>query len=160
MQPTNDGTGDDGNGRPVLAATITSVPTSDVVGGKKRSREAASSTRNVKAQTKSKNRAKLPHSTVHETSEEAGTTAQPRVLRRSNRRATTADEGTFEGINRGIEAEQEADDDFMSADEEDGPPVDDGDGVDLDEEGNKSIVTKRAQHGLRPENHLMNVSRL
>lgn len=131
----NDVTGDDGNGHPVLAATTTSVPTSQVVGGKKRSREAASSIRNVRAQSRSKKQVKLSHSTVHETSEEASTTAQPRVVRTSTRRGTTkAHEGTFEGTSRGIEAEEEADDDFMPVVEEDGPPVSDGDD-DHDEDG-------------------------
>jgi len=54
VQPTNDVTGDDGNGSPVLAATTTEIPTSEVLGGKKRLREAASSTHNVRAQTRSK----------------------------------------------------------------------------------------------------------
>ena len=47
--------------------TTTEIPTSEVVvvGGKKRSQ-------NARAQTRSKKCAKLTHSTVHETSEEAG----------------------------------------------------------------------------------------
>ena len=142
VQPNNDVRSDDGNGSPVLAATTTSVSTSEVLGGKKRSREAASSTRNVTAQTRSKKRAKLPHS---DTSEEAGTTAQPRVVRRSARRATAkAHKGTVQGTSRGIETEEEADDDFMPADEGDGPPVDDDD-ADHDEDNNTSIVAERAQ---------------
>ena len=149
LQPTNDGTGDDGNGSPVLAATssTTAVTASEVVGGKKRLREATSSTRNTRAQTRSTKRAKLPNSTLHGTSEVAGTTAQPRVLRRSTRRtATKACEGTFEGTSRGIEAEEEANDEFMPVVEEDGPTVDDGDD-DLDEDGNRSIVSERPQQG-------------
>jgi len=145
VQPTNDGTS---NGIAVMPPA-TAIPTSAVAvaGGKKRSRvrEAASSNgrrlpRNEMARTSSKKRAKLPHSTstVHDTSEEVGTsTAQPRVLRRSTRRTTNkACEGTFEGTRRGIEAEEESDDDFMPVDEEDGPPDDDGD-YDHDEDGKK-----------------------
>jgi len=146
VQPTNDGTGDDGCGSPVLAETTTAVPTSEVVAGKKRLREAVSSTRNARLQTSSKKRAKLPHSTVHETSEVSGTTAQPRVVRRSARRTTTKDrEGTFEGAIMGIGAE-EADDNCMPSREEDGSPLDDGDS-DHDEDGENSIVPKRAQQG-------------
>jgi len=119
VQLTNDVvTGDDGNGSPVIAATTTEIPTSEVLGGKKRSREAASSTLNVMAQTRSKKRAKFPHSTstVHDTSEEAGTTSQPRVVRRARRAMTKAHEGTFGGSRRGMEG-------FMPVVEEDGPPV-------------------------------------
>ena len=64
----------------------------------------------MRAQTRSKKRAKLTpslatHSTVHETSEEAGTsTAQPGVLRRSTIRAMAkAHEGAFEGTVHGGE---------------------------------------------------------
>ena len=107
MQHNNDVTGDDGNASPVLTATA--IPTSEVVGGKKRSREAESST----STRRSKKRVKLPHSTVHETSEEAGAPAQTPVVRRCARRASTnARARTFEGTSRGIEAE-EADDDCM-----------------------------------------------
>jgi len=168
VQPTNDGTS---NGIAVMPPA-TAIPTSAVAmvaEGKKRSRvrEAASSNgrrspRNAMTRTSSKKRAKLPHSTstVHDTSEEVGTsTAQPRVLRRSTRRTTNkACEGTFEGTRRGIEAEEESDDDFMPVDEEDGPPDDDGDydhdgppdddgDYDHDEDGYKSIVAECTQHG-------------
>jgi len=150
VQPTNDGTGDDGNGSLVIAPTKTSVPTADIAGGKKRSRDAASSTRNVRAQTRSKKEAKLSHSTVHATSEETDTTAQPRVVRRSARRAATkVYEGAFEGTSRGIEMEEEADDEFMPVVKEDGPPVDDGDN-DHDEDGNKIIVAECAQQVRSP----------
>jgi len=138
VQPNNDGTGDDRNVSPRLAATA--IPTSEVVGGKKRSREAASSSR------RSKKRVKLPHSTVHATSEEAGTSSQTLVVRRSARRAPImARERTFEGASRGIEAE-EADDNCMPSREEDESPLDDGDS-DHDEDGEKGIVAKRAQLG-------------
>ena len=99
LQSTNDGTGDDGNGSPVRvrAATTTEIPTSEVLGGKGRSCEAASSTHHVRVQTRSKKRAKLPHSTVHETSEVAGTTVHPHVVRRSVTRATAkAHDETFD----------------------------------------------------------------
>jgi len=144
VQPANDGTGDDGHASLVVAATTTEIPTSEVVGGKKRSQ-------NVRAETRSKKRAKLTHSTVHETSEESCTTSQPRVVRRSLRRATTkALEETFEGTSRGIEAEEETDDDVMPAVEEDGPPVDDGDD-DHDEDDERIIVAERVQQ-VRPAN--------
>ena len=147
VQLTNDVvTGDDGNGSPVIAATTTEIPTSEVLGGKKRSREAASSTLNVMAQTRSKKRAKLPYSTstLHDTSEVAGTAAQPRVVRRSSRRALAkAREGTFEGTSAESEVE-ETDGDFMPVDEENGPPLDDGDD-DHDEDGNKIIVAESDQ---------------
>ena len=149
VQPVNDGAGDDRIESPALPATATSVPTSEVAGGKKRSREAKSSTRNERVQTRSKKRAKLPHSTstVHATSEEAGTTAHPRVVRRSGRRAMTkARKGTFEGTRRGIEADEEADDDFTPVVEEDGPPVDDVHD-DHDEDVNMSMLAERAQQG-------------
>ena len=92
MQPTNDGNGDDGYGSPVMPAA--SIPASKVTRSKKRSREAASSIerrdpRNARTQTRSKKRAKGPHSALHETSEVAGTTAQTPVVRRSSRSATT-----------------------------------------------------------------------
>ena len=130
VQPTNDVTGDDGNVSPGLAATA--IPTSEVVGGKKRSREAESSSR------RSNKRVNLPHSTVHATSEEAGTSSQPRKVRRSARRATTkALERSFEGTSSGIEAE-EADDNCMPSHIEDGSPLDDGE---------KCIVAKRSRQG-------------
>ena len=50
VQPNNDVTGDHGNASPVLAATA--IPTSEVVGGKKRSREAESSSRRSKKRVK------------------------------------------------------------------------------------------------------------
>jgi len=145
VQPTNDVTGDDGTVSPVLAATT--IPTSEVAGGKKRSRaDATSSTRNTRAQTTSKKRAKLPDSTLYETSEVAGTTAQTPELRMSARRASTnAHEGTFEGTSRVIEAEEEADDACMPIHEEDGSPLDDGDD-DHGEDG-KKVIIKRAQQG-------------
>jgi len=150
LQPINDGTGDNGYGNPEMSAT--SIPASKMDRSKKRPRETVSSVerrgpRNGRLQTSSKKRAKLPHSTLHETSEEAGNTAQPRVVRRSVRRAATkAREGIFEGTSRGIEAEEEAYDDFKPVEpvEEDGSPVDDGDD-DHDEDGNKSKVAERAQ---------------
>jgi len=148
VQPTNDVTGDDGNVIPVLVATTTAVPTSEVLGGKKRSRKAASSTHNVTVQARSTKRAKLPYSTstLHETAEEAGTTAQPRVVRMSARRASTkAHKGIFQGTSRGIEAEEEADDDFMPVVEEDGPPVDHGGTDNDDENDNKIIVAESDQ---------------
>jgi len=143
VHPINDVTGDHGNG--ILAATATEIPTSAVVGGKKRSCEAASSTHNLRTQTMSKKKNKLSHSTE----EEAGTTARPRVVTRAARRATAkAHEGTFEGTSRGIEAEEEANDDFIPVHvvEEDGPPLDNDD-TDHDEDGNKSIVAERDQQG-------------
>jgi len=143
VQPSNNVTSDDGNGSPVLAATT--IPTSEGAGGKKRSRDATSSTRNTRAQTRSKKRAKLPHSSLYETAEVAGTTSQTPVLRRSARRASTnPHEGTFEGTSRVIEAEEEADDDCMPIHEEDGSPLDNGDD-DHGEDGKKIIVAKRAQ---------------
>jgi len=137
VQPTNNVNGDDGNASPVLAATATAIPTSEVTGGKKRSRDAAASTR------RSKKRVKRPHST----SEVAGTTVKPRVVRRSTRRTTPkAHERTIEGTSRGIEAE-EADDDLMPINEEDGSPLDDGDDDHDDEDGKHGIVAKRSQQG-------------
>jgi len=149
VQPTNDVTGDDGHGSRVLAASTTEIPTSEVLGGKKRSREAASSTLNVTVQARSTKRAKLPYSTstLYDTSEETGTTSQPCEVRSSARRATTkAHEATFEGTSRGIEAEEEVDDDCMPVVEEDRPPAGDGDG-DYRDEDYKGIVAKRAQQG-------------
>jgi len=139
VQPNNDVTGDDGNVSPGLAATA--IPTSEVVGGKKRSREAESSSR------RSNKRVKLPHSKVHATSEEAGTSSQTPVLRKSVRRATTkAHARTFEGTSTGIE-EEEADDNCMPSREEDGSPLDDGDDDHHAEDREKGIVAKRAQQG-------------
>ena len=137
VQPNNDVTGNDGNGSPVLAATATAVTP---VGGKKRSRESASSTRNTRAQTRSTKQAKLSHSTLHEASEVAGTTiAQPRVVRRSAMRTTTkAREGTFGGTGMGIEAEEEP------VVEEDVTWLDDGDD-DHDEDSNTTIVAEHDQ---------------
>jgi len=128
VQPNNDVTGDAGNLSPVMAAsTATAIPTSEVTGGKKRSRDATASTR------RSKKRVKGPHST----SEEAGTTAQPRLLRRSARRTTTeAHEGIFEVTSRGIGA------DFMPIHEEDGLPLDDGHDDHADEDVKQGIVAK------------------
>jgi len=126
VQPNNDVTGNDGNGSPVLAATTTAVTP---VGGKKRSRESASSTRNTRTQTRSTKQAKLSHSTLHKASEVAGTTiAQPRVVRRS-----------FEGTGMGIEAEEEP------VVEEDVTSLDDGDDDHDDEDGNTIIVAEHDQ---------------
>jgi len=142
VQPNNDVTGDDGNASPVLAAIAIAIPTSEVTGGKKRSRDAAAA-----PTRRSKKRVKRPHST----SEVAGTTAQPRAVSMSTRRTTPkACEGTFEGTNRGIEAE-EADDDLMPIHEEDGSPLDDGDDDHDDEDGKQGIAAKRDQQG-RPAN--------
>jgi len=146
VQPNNDVTGGDWNLCAVLAATTTAIPTSEVAEGKKRSREATSSTRNARLPTSSKKRVKLPHSTVQATSEEAGTTAQSPVLRRSARSAKTkAREGTFEGTIRGIGAE-EADADLMPVVEEEESPLDDGND-DNDEDERQGMVAKRAQQG-------------
>ena len=143
VQPTNDITGDDGKGSPVLTATTSEIPTSEAVGGKKRSREATYSTRNASLPTRSKKRSKLPHSRVHETSEEAGITAHPRAMRRSLRRAPTkARELTFEGIRAGSEVE-EGDGDLMTVVEEE-LPLDYGD-ADDDEDGRQGIVAKIGQ---------------
>ena len=70
--------------------TTTEIPTSEVVvvGGKKRSQ-------NARAQTRSKKCAKLTHTTVHETSEEAGRHYSAATSRR--RPMTKAHEGAFEG---------------------------------------------------------------
>jgi len=153
VQPNNDVTGDDGNVSPVLAAAIPAIPTSEVVGGKKRSRETASSVeriypRNAMLQTRSKKRSKRSHSTLHETPEVVGTTAQTPVVRRSSRSATTnkAREGTFEGARAGSEVpvSEETDGDFMPVDDEDGPPLNDRD-ADHDEDGNDSMLEKCAQ---------------
>jgi len=136
VQPNNDVTGHDVNVSPLLAATA--IPISEVVGGKKRSREAASSSR------RSNKRVNLPHSTVHATSEEAGTSSQTPLVRRSATGATIkAHARPFEGTIRGIEA-QKADDDCMPSHEEDGSPLDDGDSY-HDEDGEKGIVANRAQ---------------
>ena len=138
VQPSNDVTGDAGNLCAVLAATTNAIPTSEVAGDKKRSRDATSSTRNA-----SKKRVKLPQSTLHETSEVAGTTAQTPVLRRSARSASTnAREGTFEGTSRGVEAE-EADADLMPNEE----PLDDGDDDYDDDDGKRGVVAKGAHQG-------------
>jgi len=154
VQPTNDANGDDGYGNPVMPEP--SIPTSKVARSKKRSCEAASSIerrgpRNGRAQTGSKKRVKLPHSALHETLEAAVTTAQTSGLSRLSTSAVTkARKGTFEGTRAGIEAEEEADGDFMPVDEEDGAPLDDGDG-DHDEDANKSIVANCAQQGQSSE---------
>ena len=99
VQRTNDG-----NGSPVMPAT--SIATSKMTRSKKRSRETSveiRSPRHLRAQTtRSMKRAKHPHSTLHETSEEADTTAQTPVVRRSMRSATIkAREGTFKGTRGG-----------------------------------------------------------
>ena len=139
MQPSNDVTGDAGNLSAVMAATATAIPASEATGGKKRSRDAAASTRTQRSNKRSKG----PHST----SEEADTTSQPQLLRRSARRmTTTAREGTFEGTSRGIAAD-ESDDDFMPSPEEDGSPLDDGDDDHADEDDKQGIVAKRAKQG-------------
>ena len=149
VQSNNDVTGDDGNLCPPVSATA--ISTAEVTGGKKRSRDETSSNerrypRNVSAQTRSMKRAKLPHSTVHETSEVSGTTSQPRVVRRSARRTTTTREGAFEGTSRGIEAEV-ADANFMPIHEEDGSPLDDGDDYHDDEDDKQGIVANLARQG-------------
>ena len=148
MQPTNDVTGDDGNGSPVLTATTTEIPTSEAVGGKKRSREATCSTPKASLPTRSKKRAKLPHSRVHATSEEAGIAAELRAVRRSLKRATIkAREGSFEGARGGSEVPiEETDDNFMPIYEDDEQPLD-YDDADHDEDGRQGIVAKIGQQG-------------
>ena len=156
---TNDVTGVDGSVNSVLAVpvAITSIPTSEVVGGKKRSREASSSVerrdpRNARLQTRSKKRVKHVHFKLHETSEVqvAGTTAETPAVRRSLRSAMAkAREGTFEGTSTRAGSEvhvEEIDGDVMPIHDEDGPPLDDRDD-DRDEDGNNSIAAERSQHG-------------
>ena len=108
----------------------------------------------MRAQTRSKKCGKLTpslatHSTVHEISEEAGTTitAQPRVLRRSTRRAMIkAHEGAFEGTVHEGELRPRGKQMVIlcqyTYSKKMEPPVDDGDD-DHDEDGNRIIVAER-----------------
>ena len=138
VQPTDDVTGDDDYGSPVMPST------SRVTRSKKRSRETVVSSverrgpRNVRAQTRSNKRAKRPHSTLHETSEETVTAP---LVRRSLRSATAkAREGRSEVL------VEETDGDCMPIHEDDESPLDDGE-ADRDEDGRQGIVAKSAQQG-------------